>query len=359
MVDASTPVPNPANGDINLGGNRARNAVPSLTDDNYVTRGELAGVIAAVVAASYLLRSGANPMTGNLNGGGNKAVNFANGAAAGELLTYAQAVLLAVTGVQVLAGKLRSPATVDGDDDLTLITKAWMLSKITGTALPQSGSLRFTSPGSFPNTFTVPAGITSLWAQLRSGSGGSGASSATGRTGGAGGAGNITYVRLTVTPGQQLSVIVGGGGGGGGRGGGANYSAAGGGGGGMSQIAIGGITVTVGGGGGGGAARNGGGTTDGDGGSGGVAGNNGQDGNSVGGTAGIGGTTNGGAGGASVTGTPGNAGLPGTVTLSGTGVVDNAMQDYLYNTITSAAGAAGIPSGAGAAGAGGSVIIRW
>lgn len=134
--------------------------------------------------------------------------------------------------------------------------------------------LNFTYTGAV-QTWTVPAGVTKLRVKMWGAAGGPGPIAAFGP----GGGGGYTDARLSVTPGQQLSIFVGGGGapaiggngglGGwpnGGRGGSGNRveiiegSVGGaGGGGGRSEIRIGGITYAVAGGGGGGGLGSGGG----------------------------------------------------------------------------------------------------
>jgi len=143
-------------------------------------------------------------------------------------------------------------------------------------------------------SYTVPAGIYSIYVQM------SGAGGGPGSSGGTGGRGGLTYGYLAVTPGQVLTLLIGQGGststGGGTVGGGGNGSTAnsytGGQGGGRTAIIISGADYVVAGGGGGAGSGNGSQTNGGDGG--GLTGGTGAN---AGGTAGTGGTqTNGGTG---------------------------------------------------------------
>jgi Glycine rich protein len=143
-------------------------------------------------------------------------------------------------------------------------------------------------------SYTVPAGIYSIYVQM------SGAGGGPGSSGGTGGKGGLTYGYLAVTPGQVLTLLIGQGGststGGGTVGGGGNGSTAnsytGGQGGGRTAIIISGADYVVAGGGGGAGSASGTQTNGGDGG--GLTGGTGTNG---GGTAGTGGTqTNGGTG---------------------------------------------------------------
>lgn len=110
-----------------------------------------------------------------------------------------------------------------------------------------------------PQTFTVPAHVTSVFVQVWGGQGGAGGTGGTASMGGAGGLGGFAEGWLAVSPGQVLTVYVGGLGGspsGGFNGGGDGGSASGGGGGGASDVRTGAGAVAdrviVGGGGGGG-----------------------------------------------------------------------------------------------------------
>ncbi|MBL8160073.1 hypothetical protein JNJ66_06480 [Candidatus Saccharibacteria bacterium] len=137
------------------------------------------------------------------------------------------------------------------------------------------------------DSFTVPAGVTSIGFKIWGGGGGGGAGSTT-AAGGTGGGGGYVAGTLAVTPGQNLSVYVGGGGGAGTR----NTSGGGGGGGGHSSIYNGGTPLAIAaGGGGGGGGRNSSGDTGGAGGAGG--GTSGVGGSAAGGGTGV----NGGGGG--------------------------------------------------------------
>jgi alpha-tubulin suppressor-like RCC1 family protein len=121
----------------------------------------------------------------------------------------------------------------------------------------QSGSQTFSYTGS-PQYFTVPAGVTSIEVQMWGGGGGGGYYAVS-----AGGAGAYVDGHLSVTPGEQLTILVGGGGSGGssgagqgGYGGGGLAGGSGGSGGGRSAIATytTGLDIISAGGGGGGSA---------------------------------------------------------------------------------------------------------
>jgi hypothetical protein len=112
----------------------------------------------------------------------------------------------------------------------------------------------YNSQGS--DTFTVPAGVTSLTVKMWGGGGGGGGG-ANGSVGGAGGGGGYVLETISVTPGENLTIYVGGGGGGGAYNNGGNDAGGGGGGGGYSSIYRGSTPLgLVSGGGGGGGARN-------------------------------------------------------------------------------------------------------
>ncbi|MBL7701932.1 MAG: proprotein convertase P-domain-containing protein, partial [Ferruginibacter sp.] len=127
------------------------------------------------------------------------------------------------------------------------------------TVTPTTTTFNFTGGA---QTFTVPAGVTSLNITTLGAQGGSGATGGNGATGGVGGLGSRATGTLAVTPGQVLTIFVGGQGGaptsgfnGGGTGGNANS----GGGGGASDVRFPGATsadriLVAGGGGGGGRA---------------------------------------------------------------------------------------------------------
>ena len=77
--------------------------------------------------------------------------------------------------------------------------------------LPQ-GQITFTNTGGV-NTFTVPAGVTSISAvSIGSGGGASGSSGSSAYSGAGGGGGALAYGTLTVTPGETFGVVVGAGG---------------------------------------------------------------------------------------------------------------------------------------------------
>lgn len=180
----------------------------------------------------------------------------------------------------------------------------------------------YDSPGA--DTYTVPAGVTSITVSMWGAGGGGGAGGTSGNGGGGGGAGFVQST-LSVTPSETLNIYVGSGGGAG------TYpgtSGGGGGGGGHSEINRSGINLLIAAGGGGGGGGDNSSTTPGGaggagGGSTGVAGGassnaNGGGGGSTGsgGTVGTGGSNNGSAGGAESAGDGGNGG-------SGTGGENN------------------------------------
>ena len=162
-------------------------------------------------------------------------------------------------------------------------------------------------------TFTVPAGVTSVDVKLW-GAGGAGVSGTGGSVSASGGAGGYAAGTIDVSPGDVLTILVGGGGfssGGGGFGGGGNGGTTGGvrsgGGGGFTAIRAGTADLLIAGG-GGGASNHGAGSSGGNGG--GVNGGIGANGNAFTGTLAGGGTqTAGGAGAANDSGS-GGAGAP-------------------------------------------------
>lgn len=86
------------------------------------------------------------------------------------------------------------------------------------------------------DTFTVPAGVTSLTFKAWGGGGGGGGGGAAGGAGGTGGGGGYVTGTIAVTPGETLNVYVGGGGTGGAFNNGGNDAGGGGGGGGYSSV---------------------------------------------------------------------------------------------------------------------------
>lgn len=165
------------------------------------------------------------------------------------------------------------------------------------------------------DTYTVPAGITSITVKAwgGGGAGGNGDGGTTG-TGGNGGGGGYAKAVLSVTPGETLDVTVGSGGADSGT-----VSSGGGNGGGFSAVQRSGTyLIQAGGGGGGGGAR---GNNNGNGGAGGAGGGatavNGSQGSSSGGGGGYGGST-------TLTGTPSDGGAAGTGGTAGASGVANA-----------------------------------
>ncbi len=171
---------------------------------------------------------------------------------------------------------------------------------------PAGGQVVYTTAGN--DTFTVPAGITSITVKSW-GAGGGGGGAGRSSSGADGGGGGYSTSVLSVTPGETLTVSVGGGGNGGV---GTNNSGAGGGGGGYSAILRGStpLLVAAGGGGGGGGGYNSGNTGGSAGGGGGMSGIAGGGGGGSGGTQGTGGS--GGSGGS-------NSGSSGSYLLGGDG----------------------------------------
>ena len=123
-----------------------------------------------------------------------------------------------------------------------------------GGVHPEGGNDTFTTAGT--DTFTVPAGVTSITVKAW-GAGGGGGGAGGSSSGGAGGGGGYATTTLSVTPNESLTINVGGGGGGGAGGGGNNTSGGGGGGGGYSRVARGStsLIIAAGGAGGGGGGR--------------------------------------------------------------------------------------------------------
>ncbi|MBL7703176.1 MAG: hypothetical protein JNM14_13065 [Ferruginibacter sp.] len=222
-------------------------------------------------------------------------------------------------------------------------------------------------------TFTVPAGVTSLFIQTRGAQGGAGAVGGNTAGGGPGGLGGYAEGNLAVTPGQVLNIFVGGQGAtpAGGFNGGANGgSQNAGGGGGASDVRVGGTgaanrVITAGGGGGGGR----GGCDQGAATTGGVGGNGGSGGGGVGANGGDSATSGGVAGGgfggnaASVQGALGAAGIgcggflgaPGVATateIGGTGGAGQTCCCFSFNSIPGGGGGGGGQIGGGGAGGG-------
>lgn len=170
--------------------------------------------------------------------------------------------------------------------------------------------------------WTVPDGVTTVWAAIAGAQGGSGEPGNGGAAAGIGGLGGVVYVRLTVSPGEVLELLVGGKGG---NGYGGTWGGAGGGGGGGSRVRSSTrpaeVKATAGGGGGGGGGGESGDSQGGFvGGAGGQTGGSGY-GGSVGGAAGSGGITEaggpGGAGGGGYGGAGANGAVGGSVVAAG------------------------------------------
>lgn len=163
---------------------------------------------------------------------------------------------------------------------------------VVGGLNSSSGSVIYDTAGT--QTYTVPAGVTSITVKAWGAGGGGGGGGSSGG-GGNGGGGGYSKATLTVTPGESLTVIVGSGGGAGdlSSGGSGTLSGDGGGGGGYSIVKRGGTSLIIApGGAGGGGGDNSSATTGGNGGAGG--GSSGENGASSlsagGGTAGTGST---------------------------------------------------------------------
>lgn len=219
----------------------------------------------------------------------------------------------------------------------------------------------FTSQG--PQTYTVPADVTSITVKMWGGGGGGG-SGGSAAAGGAGGAGGYVLATYPVTPGETLDIYVGGAGGGGTR----NTAGGGGGGGGYSSVYRGGSPLAIAaGGGGGGGGRN---TSSHTGGAGGAGGGlTGVNGANAGGTititGGRGGTQSaGGAGGtgsnvglvgSSLKGGDGADGVNGATDGSGTigGLIGGGAGGGVLSTTRAAGGGGGSGWFGGGGGAGG------
>jgi hypothetical protein len=217
-------------------------------------------------------------------------------------------------------------------------------------------------------TYTVPAGVTSLTVTCFGGQGGSGAtgSSSAGATlGGVGGLGSMTTGTLAVTPGQVINVFVGGQGGtptGGFNGGGNGGSLNAGGGGGASDIRVAGtaetdrVIVAAGGGGGGrGGCESNATINGGAGGAGGSNGANGIDAPTSGGNAGAGYGAVAATGGAAGLGCGGFLGAPGANASTGTGANGGNGQScccFSFGSIPGGGGGGGGFIGGGGGGGG-------
>lgn len=188
----------------------------------------------------------------------------------------------------------------------------------------------YSSQGS--DTYTVPAGVTSLTVRMWGGGGGGGGGAAT-NLGGAGGGSGYVIETITVTPGEVLNVYVGGGGAGGTYNSGGNAAGGGGGGGGYSSLYRSATALAIAaGGGGGGGARNA---------------TIGAAGGAGGGTSGIIGATvsGGGAGGPGLAGSGGGAGSGTNTAVAGTSLTGGAGADGRSSNSTDGTGAvAGLAS---------------
>lgn len=103
-------------------------------------------------------------------------------------------------------------------------------------AAPGSGSVSFTTPGSF--SWTVPSGVTRIWVAIVGGGGGGGGGYSSTYTGGGGGGSPQAWVLAQVNPFDTIPIVIGQGGAGGAVG--AAGSA-----GGASSITIGGVQLSV------------------------------------------------------------------------------------------------------------------
>ncbi len=235
-------------------------------------------------------------------------------------------------------------------------------------ATPNNTSLSFAYTGAM-QTWTVPAGVTSITIDAYGAGGGTGASgnSSAGATlGGPGGRGSRASGTLAVTPGQVLNIFVGGAGGvstGGYNGGGTGGNSTSGGGGGASDIRYPGTTsgdrlLVAGGGGGGGRGGcesantiNGGAGGHGD-----ANGANGTDAPTSGGVAGAGGGGIGAAGGAAGVGCGGFLGQPGLAGtgagIGGAGGAGQACCCFTFGSVPGGGGGGGGYFGGGGGGGG-------
>lgn len=191
------------------------------------------------------------------------------------------------------------------------------------------------------DTYTVPAGVTTITVKAWGGGGGGGAgnSSSAGGTGGDGGGGGFTQADITVTPGETLNISVGSGGAKGGN------NSNGGNGGGFSAVQRGATYLVQAGGGGGG----GGGRGTGNGGNGGAGGGATAEAGAAGNT----GTATHGGGGGAGSGTAGTAGAAGTSGAAGSTGAANLGGDAGGSGATCSTSVAGIRGGAGGTGGGG------
>lgn len=194
------------------------------------------------------------------------------------------------------------------------------------------------------DTYTVPAGVTTLTVKAWGAGGGGGAGSGGTGTGGNGGGGGFTQTDITVTPGQNLTIEVGT------AGATATTNNRGGNGGGYSAVKNGGTFLAQAGGGGGGAGTNGGNT-----GAGGSAGAGGGTSGTAGGagTAGFLQGNAGGGGGAGTNAAGGTAGTAGTTGTAGSTGAANAGGNAGGSGTNCNTAVTGQTGGAGGTGAGG------
>lgn len=327
-----------ASHDLDFNGRRGRNAVASNLGGDYVTRGEIEGLIAAVANTLALKVDGSNQMLANANIGNNKLLLVGNGTAATDGVNKGQ--------VDAAAAAAQAAAIAAASAALT--------AALAVNGIPTAFAL-FTTPGTYE--WTKPAGVTTVYAIVRGGGGGPGgpvgSSLGSNIRGGNGGDGALIAVRLTFASASVAVPLTVGARGGVGNVGNTNNGGGGGGGGGASTLG----DVVAGGGGGG----SGGGSNGGAGGAGGVAGSQGGAGGSPG-AAGSGGTAYGGAGAPTPTVSPYNGlpGNPGSATRGANPICGFAPPLDIWPT---SAGLGGIGAGAinqnGTLGSHGAILLLW
>ena len=174
---------NPMTEDLDFGGHRGVNAVPSNLDTDYVTRGELEGlVLATLTNASFLLRSGLNPMQGDLNLDG----HYLLGQPAATLATHlmrkgevdaADAALSAALTTAYQAADTGLQTQINGfvmgiRGEIFMTRAGYTATGLVGT---------FDNPSTGVFTWTVPDGVNKLIVDIIGGGGAGGYSGNTAR----------------------------------------------------------------------------------------------------------------------------------------------------------------------------------
>jgi hypothetical protein len=208
-------------GDLDCNGQRLTNLAPSSTDSDAVRRDEMIAFLGVLAdAANYLRRDGTLPMTGALNFGNNHGSNLplaaitddaANGdrpASWGAVRAYGVAKFLALAGGtmsgELAMGSNKITGLADGTDPQDAATVAQATGAV---ALGSNGNARYLSNGNW----TVPAGVTRVFALLIGGGGGGGHGSTSGGGDGydGGNGGVCMCVMDGLTPGAPLPIVIG------------------------------------------------------------------------------------------------------------------------------------------------------